>query len=155
MRPFFAYSPSARPLLLLACSGTKLDRPAKALELYKGVMYSTFARHKSAEAPPSVVILSAEHGFLSPDIVIAPYNRRMTVARANEMLAELRQFNVHAAWPREIGKTLLAGGAESRRVMRAMLSVLYPEALPFASETSGGIGQQRAQLGAFLRGCTP
>ena len=151
MRPFFAYSPSARPLVLLACSGTKLDRPAKAIELYKGVMYTTLAKHQSADAPPNVLILSAEHGFVSPDSVIAPYNRRMTVMRADEMLSDLCRFNTHAAWPREIGKAFLAGGAESRRVMWAMLAALYPEAVPFAGETSGGIGQQRAQLGAFLR----
>ncbi len=151
MRPFFAYSPSARPLILLACSGTKLDRPAKAIELYKGVMYTTLAKHQHADVSPCVLILSAEHGFLSPDSVLAPYNRRMTVARADEMLADLRRFNMHAAWPRESGKAFLAGGVESRRVMWAMVAVLYPEALPFAGETSGGIGQQRAQLGAFLR----
>jgi hypothetical protein len=132
---------------------TKLDYPAKAIELYKGVMYSTLAKHLRRDAPPSIVILSAEHGFISPERAIAPYNRRMTAARADELISELEGFVAQEVWPSQVGSFFLAGGAEYRRVMRAMLVLLCPEAAAFARETSGSIGQQRAQLGAFLRGC--
>lgn len=116
-------------------------------------MYSTLAKHLRSDAPPSIVILSAEHGFISPERVIAPYNRRMTAARSDELLSELERFAAVDVWPSQVGSTFLAGGAEYRRVMRAMLVLLCPEAAAFARETSGGIGQQRAQLGAFLRSC--
>ncbi|MGO4580936.1 DUF6884 domain-containing protein [Cupriavidus sp. 2TAF22] len=59
-------------MVLLACCETKLDHPAKAIDLYRGVMYTTLAKHAKADAPPSVVILSAEHGFMPPDRIIAP-----------------------------------------------------------------------------------
>jgi hypothetical protein len=115
-------------------------------------MYSTLAKHLRREAPPSIVILSAEYGFISPEQVIAPYNRRMTAARADELLCELEAFAAQVEWPSQVGSVFLAGGAEYRRVMRAMLALLCPEAAANARETSGGIGQQRAQLGAFLQG---
>ena len=37
-RATVARSP-ARPLVLMACSATKLNRPAPAMDLYRGVMY--------------------------------------------------------------------------------------------------------------------
>jgi len=144
-----------RPLLMLACSGMKLAAPAPALELYRGVMYQTYRANVRAGAEPHIVILSALHGFLNPETIIAPYDQRMTGARADEMLAHLvSRYMVGASWPRELGNVFLAGGAEYRRVMRAALDALRDcygiEAIAIA-ETRGGIGEQRAQLGAFLR----
>ncbi|WP_249221394.1 hypothetical protein [Cupriavidus sp. KK10] len=49
-----------------------------------------------------------------------------------------------------VGSVMPAGGAEYRRVMRAPLARRYGPALPVLKETSGGIGMQRSQLGAFL-----
>lgn len=145
-----------RPLLLLACSGLKLDRPAKALDLYRGVMYGTYRAHVQPAAAPHLVILSALHGFISPDAVLAPYDQRMTPARADDMLAHLgTRYLANGAWPQAFGDVLLAGGQEYRRVMRGALQWFADcKGITPASvrETSGGIGRQRAQLGAFLRG---
>ncbi|WP_020207031.1 hypothetical protein [Cupriavidus sp. WS] len=46
------------PLLLLACSATKLDHAAPAIELYRGVMYETFKVHRCPATPLRVIILS-------------------------------------------------------------------------------------------------
>ena len=144
-----------RALLLLACSGTKLDQPAPAIELYRGVMYQTYRTHVRAEAAPQVVILSALHGFVPAGDELAPYDLRMTAERADDMLAHLRSRTMaRVAWPREIGPVLLAGGAQYRRVMRATIEALWNGfgTVPASvQETSGGIGEQRAQLGRFLR----
>lgn len=143
-----------RALLLLACSGTKLDRPAPAIELYRGVMYQTYRAHVRAEAAPHVVILSALHGFVTADDELAPYDLRMTAERADELLAHLRSRTMgRIAWPRDIGPVLLAGGAHYRRVMRAAIAALsdgFGIEPASVQETSGGIGMQRAQLGRFL-----
>ncbi|MDK3022853.1 hypothetical protein QO239_09645 [Cupriavidus taiwanensis] len=143
------------PLLLLACSGSKLDRSARAIDLYRGVMYQSYRTHLRSDAAPRVLILSARHGFLHPDTEIAPYDQRMTQQRADQMMADLSSYLRPAAWPMRVGSVMLAGGAEYRRVMRAALARRYGPALPVLQETSGGIGMQRSQLGAFLDGLKP
>lgn len=146
---------NAPALLLLACSGTKLDRQARAIDLYQGVMYESYREHLRREARPNVLILSARHGFLDPLAVIDPYDQRMTAQRADAMLADLPAFVRSANWPAQVGKVLLAGGKEYRRVMRAALARQYNTTLPAIQETTGGIGMQRSQLGAFLDGLAP
>ncbi|GMG94624.1 hypothetical protein RN01_05185 [Cupriavidus sp. SHE] len=150
--PAVPYSPDATLLLILACSGRKTATRARAIDLYHGVMYSTLRAHRKAEAMPAIVILSAEHGFISPEQMLDPYDRRMTPQRADEMLAGLAGFAAPGIWPDSIGSAFFAGGHEYRRVMRAILALLCPEAAAMARETFGAIGQQRAQLGAYLRG---
>ncbi len=145
-------SAPAPALLLLACSGTKLDRPARAIELYRGVMYQSYRTHVRHDAAPHVLILSAKHGFLDPHAEIAPYDERMTPQRAEQMLANLPAYLGQTDWPTRIGKVMLAGGQQYRRVMRAALIRRYGEVLPLIRETEGGIGMQRSQLGAFLDG---
>lgn len=147
--------PTPRALVMLACSGLKLDHPAPAMELYRGVMYQTYRANVKPAAAPHLVILSARHGFISPDTVIEPYDQRMTSARADDMLAALgTRYLAGGGWPATFGLVLLAGGAEYRRVMRVALrwfehcKGIIPASI---QETSGGIGEQRAQLGRFLR----
>lgn len=142
-------------LLLLACSGTKLDRPACAIDLYQGVMYQSYRAHLHSIAAPYVLILSARHGFLDPHTEIAPYDQRMTPQRAEQMLAHLPAYLRRVAWPPRLGKVMLAGGLQYRRVMRAALARRYGLVPPWLEETEGGIGMQRSQLGAFLDGLVP
>jgi hypothetical protein len=154
--PLFRHTPKPHndacepALLLMACSGTKLNRDARAIDLYRGVMYESYRAHVRGDATPRVLILSARHGFLQPDTEIAPYDERMTRQRADQMLADLSRYLRPAAWPTRVGSVLLAGGVEYRRVMRAALAHRYGPTLPVLQETNGGIGMQRSQLGAFL-----
>ncbi|MCY0853905.1 DUF6884 domain-containing protein [Cupriavidus sp. D39] len=154
-RASVARSP-ARPLVLMACSATKLDRPAPAMDLYRGVMYETFRAHVRADAQPQVIILSAQHGFIQPDAEIAPYDARMTADRAETMLSDLSTAMAGAAWPDQVGLVFLAGGMHYRRVMRAAVErwARTVSAAPTIMETSGGIGMQRSQLGQYLDGLT-
>jgi hypothetical protein len=141
-------------VIILACSATKLTHAAPALDLYQGVMYSTFRANVKREARPHVVILSALHGFIPGDQVIEPYEQRLTPERANEMMARLDDF-MRGSIPAGSRKVLLAGGAEYRRVMRAAVERQLARgdlSGMKVTETSGGIGYQRQQLGAFLRG---
>jgi len=159
--PLFRHTPKPHndacepALLLMACSGTKLNRDARAIDLYRGVMYESYRAHVRSDATPRVLILSARHGFLQPDTEIAPYDERMTRQRADQMLADLSRYLRPAAWPTRVGSVLLAGGVEYRRVMRAALAHRYGPTLPVLQETNGGIGRQRSQLGAFLDGLKP
>jgi hypothetical protein len=143
-----------QPLLILACSGLKLDRAAPAFDLYQGVMYSTFRTHAAPRARPRVIILSALHGFVLPDTVLEPYEQKMTDGRVALMMADLYR-HLCDGWPAEVGEVLLAGGSRYRTVMRAAVEHLRTANRLSVSgavvETGGGIGEQRAQLGQWLR----
>ncbi|GAB7549568.1 DUF6884 domain-containing protein [Cupriavidus sp. 8B] len=156
-RATVARSP-ARPLVLMACSATKLNRPAPAMDLYRGVMFETFRAHVRADAQPQVIILSAQHGFIQPDAEIAPYDARMTADRAETLLSGLSTAMAGASWPDQVGPVFLAGGMHYRRVMRAAVErwarKVGAGSAPTITETSGGIGMQRSQLGQYLDGLT-
>ena len=65
------------PLVLIACSGRKLDRPAPARELYQGQLFkSSVAYAERAELPWRV--LSAKLGLVHPDDVVEPYEQRLS-----------------------------------------------------------------------------
>ncbi|KVP17055.1 DUF6884 domain-containing protein [Burkholderia ubonensis] len=149
---------SAPGILLMACSSMKLQRAAPAIDLYQGSMYSTYRANVRASARPHVVILSAKYGFIPSDAVIEPYDQLLTRDRADSMLSQLEDY-MQGISPPASKKVMLAGGAEYRRVMRAAVDRLIergslaPDVA--VTETSGGIGYQRQQLGAFLRRLAP
>lgn len=142
-------------LVIMACSATKLNRAAPALDLYRGVLFGSYRANVHVTAQPHVVILSALHGFIPSDKVIEPYEQRMTVDRADSMIADLAG-PLPGAWPEGAAKVMLAGGKEYRRVMRAaiphLIAVGAVKQAAQIIETSGGIGFQRQQLGEFVRG---
>jgi hypothetical protein len=133
----------------------KLARPAAALDLYRGVMYQSYRKHVSRTAPPKVIILSALHGFVSADTVLAPYDQRMTPARSALMMSDIAQWMRGAQWPETVDQIFFAGGALYRTVMRSAVEhLLMAGALTGLAEileTSGAIGVQRSQLGEYLR----
>jgi hypothetical protein len=145
---------TSKHLIIMACSATKLEQPAPAFDLYRGVMYSTYRANVSHEARPDVMILSARHGFVRADTIIAPYEQRMTIQRADAMLNDLPSY-LCDGWPAQARNVLLVGGKEYRRVMRAAVSHLSSRGClasdTCVEETNGGIGYQRSQLGAYLR----
>ncbi len=58
---------------LIACSGTKLNQPSTAKDLYIGQLFKK-ARALAEKHSDQYYILSALHGLLPPDRVISPYN---------------------------------------------------------------------------------
>lgn len=118
-------------------------------------MYGTYRANVQRHAQPHVVILSAEHGFIAADTLVAPYERRMSAERAEQMVARIGD-HLTQVWPEEARQVMLAGGRDYRRVMRVAVQTMKEKgALPAdcsVLETTGGIGYQRQQLGEFLRG---
>lgn len=147
------FDPLAAPLLMLSCSALKAAAPAPAMELYRGVLYQTFASHVRGGAAPAVVILSALHGFIESSATISPYEQRMDKRRADHFIEHLNQCRQGIHWPPVASGVFLAGGHDYRRVMRAAAAAIGAQ-LP-VTEVSGGIGMQRSQLGKFLRGLEP
>ena len=147
-----------RNLVIMACSGMKLPHAAPAMELYQGVMYSTFRANVQRDARPVVVILSALYGFIASDAFIEPYEQRLTPERADLMLSDLGTY-LSVSSPEGAANVLLAGGGEYRRVMRGAIPRLIERGFIASeakvTETTGGIGYQRQQLGEFLRALPP
>lgn len=63
------------PILILACSGRKLDHPAPAIDLYQGTLFKRGRAYAERHNMP-VIILSAKLGWVQPTQVIEPYNQR-------------------------------------------------------------------------------
>lgn len=64
-------------LLLIGCVKQKLPVPAPAMDLYTSTLFRKGRRYAEATGVPWFV-LSAEHGLVAPDQVLAPYDRRLS-----------------------------------------------------------------------------
>lgn len=77
-------------LLILSCSERKRSDPQllPAIERYDGPMFRVlrrFMKQASSADTPSIYILSSEYGLIAQNELIADYNRRMTLQRAQEL----------------------------------------------------------------------
>ncbi|MEZ8198470.1 DUF6884 domain-containing protein [Vibrio splendidus] len=71
---------SAKPTIVIACSKGKLDVPAFASDMYLGIMHSDLRCHcPDFKDKFNLVIMSAEHGFLTQTDVISPYDTELGV----------------------------------------------------------------------------
>ncbi|MFJ2589663.1 DUF6884 domain-containing protein [Streptomyces sp. NPDC087538] len=137
--------PASGPVVVIPCSGPKLDHAAPAGQLYTGKLH-THAR-RTADALTAhggtVLILSALHGFLPVDQVIEPYDH--TWKDPGSVTTE--ELHAQAA---ELGLTgadvvLLTPGKYTQRAV-----AVWPHArTPLAHL---GIGRQRGRLTALREG---
>ena len=126
-----------KPLYLIACSGAKLGHAAPAAELYQGQAFK-LAMQAAERAGADVIILSARHGAVFPNLLIAPYDLSLSTMAADDR----RQWvaNVRHALSEYHGRaiTVLAGKHYAAAV----------EGWPNVSRPLAGlgIGQQLAAL---------
>ncbi len=85
-------------LVLVSCSGPKLKNPAPARDLYTSALF-TKSRAWAEKNGSEWLILSALHGVVSPDTVVAPYDRTLTKmskeerqAWTDKVLGQLERF---------------------------------------------------------------
>lgn len=71
-----------RRVVLVSCCGEKLEAPASALELYRSRLFR-LARAYAEQHGDAWLILSARHGAIAPDQVVAPYDLRLPTRRAD------------------------------------------------------------------------
>lgn len=131
-------------LLVISCSAMKQEGTHQAVHLYDGPAYKILRKHLDRDT--TVVIVSAEHGAIGVDAVIASYDRLMTQDRAVELVFT--------------GKMRLLDDLLNFRKWRSIhvhCGKNYRTALPVsvlrgygASFSSGGIGTQLGQLKAWL-----
>ncbi len=156
-RPRAADVKPEESLLLMPCSGPKDFKgngEHEAKDVYQGVMWQTLRTH-NPDPGPQLVILSAKYGFISGDELIAPYDRMIDEAAANEILAELDEY-VGRFEGNDYRDVQIVGGEQYRRVMRAFVAELQARGAisedASIREVTGGIGEHRQQLGEYLRG---
>jgi hypothetical protein len=146
-------------MIMMPCSGKKLEHVAPAGKLYTGVMWQSLRVHLRNGCHPVMPILSAEYGFLHKDTIVAPYEQKMTAQRAFEMVDGMRDvtyahLKVAMDSRRNISNVLVVGGVHYRKVMMSMIQMLMADGLVNADakveQTTGGIGLQRQQLGRYL-----
>lgn len=63
-----------RTIALIGCAATKIERPARARELYVSALFRLALRYAEAVLGAEVFILSAKHGLVLPDQRLAPYD---------------------------------------------------------------------------------
>lgn len=68
---------TAADLLLVGCVKRKLDRPAPARDLYTSALFRK-ERDYAERSRLRWYMLSAEHGLVAPETVLAPYDLRLT-----------------------------------------------------------------------------
>ncbi|MFE1130822.1 DUF6884 domain-containing protein [Streptomyces albidoflavus] len=137
-----APQPPAGPVVVIPCSGPKVDHPAPAGQLYTGSLH-THAR-RTADALTAhhgtVLVLSALHGFLSLDQVIEPYDHKWKdpgSITVEELQAQATELGLTGA-----DVVLLTPGEYTKRA-----AAVWPHArTPLAHL---GIGRQRGRLTAL------
>lgn len=162
-------------LLLLACSGLKLDTTEEVapLELYTGVMYQVLRKWMPGLDRAQIAILSAKHGLVGGEWPrIAPYDERMNAYKAAQLITrgifkpmhEPKRGHAGGLEPfpylrpeagfrfREI---FVAAGGHYRDVYRVWIEQMRVAGWLHDDcqviEVTGGIGEQRSQLGAWCR----
>ena len=103
------------PVLVIACGSRKIPTPAPARDLYVGSLFRAARAAAEADGRPWL-ICSAAHGLLTPDTVIAPYERALGSSRADiaglaGLIAAQRPPPVVEAWtPRRYTAALAQAG---------------------------------------------
>jgi len=140
-------------LLLIACSAPKLEGTHRALDLYRGVMFSVL-RKWMPDNRPDICILSAKHGLIHADTLIENYEQPMTLDRARDLSTQAVPLVGFAG--KRYSEVFIAGGRAYRALALTYLDQLREAGIvdPYGwvRMTEGGIGTQRGQLGEYLRG---
>lgn len=129
-------------LVVIPCGGRKASEPVPAGLLYTG-SYHRVCRRAADRLGGHIVILSARHGFLELDTVVAPYDLRMGQGGSVTVEALREQ-----AARRDLGGDeviVLAGRAYADRV-----TAVWPHAIR-PLDGARGMGHQMAILNTITR----
>jgi hypothetical protein len=133
----FVEKTRVKTVCLVACTSRKGDQPATAEFIYRSPLFSA-ARSYAERRADQWFILSAKHGLLSPEDVVAPYNESLL----NQSDAQRQAWA--AGVRRAFGARVPAGGRVIFLAGSAYRSYLAP-----AFQSEG----RRWELVAKLLGC--
>ena len=75
--------------IITACGNKKNDEPLPAWQLYKSPRIKAIYNRKKNH---DMYILSAEHGLVRAEQILAPYNRIMDEKRCQELIPKLKEI---------------------------------------------------------------
>ncbi len=136
-------------VVLVACASQKLDHPAPAADLYQSAWFKKASRYAQITGD-RWYILSAKHGLVGPDEVIAPYDQMLNrkaqrEAWARRVLAALTRL----VRPEGAEIVFLAGLRYRDPLVEWLTARGYGVQVPMAGL---GIGQQLRWLKGELEG---
>lgn len=166
--------PPQDTLIFMTCGQEKQEGGFfKAIELYTGSFFKTLRANLPKEGPrPKVIILSAEHGIISSNTRIEPYERRLDAGKIDELIGNDRRITESARRTAgafnnvsdrgqdfsDIKNILLVGGADYQRVMKEIIARLKNEGTINADvgvmATKGDQGYQLGQLKDYIQTVT-
>ncbi|WP_105974684.1 DUF6884 domain-containing protein [Streptomyces geranii] len=134
---------AAGPIVVIPCSGAKLDHPAEAGKLYVGKLHQHARRTADALTAQggTVLVMSALHGFLPLDRVIEPYDHTWD-DEGSITVEELRDQAAEMGLTATADVVLLTPGKYTQRA-----AAVWPAALTPLAHL--GIGRQRGRLTAL------
>lgn len=93
---------------LISCSSAKLAHPAPARDLYCSPLFRLSLAYAQTTCT-AVYVLSALHGLVSLDTIIAPYNRRMGGKAERDAWSRRVASGLIAKHGRDVAYLVLAG----------------------------------------------
>lgn len=133
-------------LVVIPCGAAELTRPAPARDLYTGAYFRSCRRAAEALRPAlGWLILSAKHGLIRPDTVLAPYEltlRQPGAVTTARLIEQARALGVTDARP----VVVLAG-----RLYASAALTVWPHARSPLQQVAGGMGHQMAYLAGVAR----
>lgn len=134
-------------IVLIACASKKTAIPRRARDLYLSTLFQKSLAYADSLEPDAIYILSAKHGLLAQDEVVAPYDETLNTKSAAEVRAWAervrRQLETHTN-PKLDRFTILAGMTYRKHLVPHLAQVSVPlEGLP--------IGKQLQRLDQLIR----
>ena len=125
-------------IALVSCVKQKRSSAAPARDLYISELFRGLRRYAEARAG-AWYILSAEHGLLHPDQVVAPYERTLNTMRKPERLvwASRVQRQLLEVLPASAEVILLAGARYRENLEPFLRSMGYEVSVPLAGLALG------------------
>lgn len=72
-------------VVLISCVSTKLDRKAKAKDLYISPLFTMNYAYAKSLNPDAIYILSAKYGLLDPETEVDTYNETLISKKSHEL----------------------------------------------------------------------
>ena len=82
MEMWFKRGSLMKTVFLISCVKTKLNRAAKAKDLYTSDLFKKSYQYALSLDPSVILILSAKYGLLSPERIIEPYEMTLNTMKA-------------------------------------------------------------------------
>ena len=125
-------------VFLVSCVAGKRAKPTPAAELYTSAWFIKTRELVEASGEPWF-ILSAEHGLLAPDMVIAPYERTLNTMSASERREWARrvQQQMEESLPKADEVVVLAGNRYRENLMTYLRKRFSTVTVPMEGLTIG------------------